>query len=180
MALQLFNPDNTTGEPRKGLGQFWSNTKAQREVWAQPVENRWLELAPFFKNDENSESALTSWLTRRWDGVNQFCPPRPIDEDERALGLACGIRGIPERVSHLMAALTSPQGTVARDPLVEGATRAIHKEMQDPPEFARASARLADNWAAVSATNQLGEFEQNLASLIYFIHLLLIRTPQYL
>jgi len=180
MALQLFNPDNLTGEPRKGLGQFWSNNKSHREVWAQPVEHRWLELAPFFENSPNSDSALASWLARRWDGVNQYFPATPIDENDRALGLASGIRGLPERVSHLMAALNTSQLLTARDPLVEGATSAIHKEVKDAPAFARVSARLADVWAMVSSTSQLGEFEQNLASMIYFIHLLLIRTPQYL
>jgi len=180
MELQLFNPDNPTGEPRRGLGQFWSNNKSLREVWAQPVEQRWLEFVPFFENTANNESALTSWLARRWDGMNRHCPTQPIGDDDRAVGLACGIRGLPERVNHLMAALNTSQRALSRDPLVEGATSAIHREVKDPPAFARASARLADTWATVAATGQLSEFEQNLASMIYFIHLLLIRTPQYL
>jgi len=169
----------TTAQPRQGLGQFWSNTKSEREVWIQPIENQWFQLAPFFMADPDP-AVLSNWLERRWDGMNDFCPPGDINKEERALGLACGIRCIPERVRDLMQTIAVPNGMLARDLQVEQLTRGIHLQVRDDQRYAAASVRLADNWAVTSATTDLGEFEQNLAAMIYFIHLLLIRSPQYL
>ena len=170
---------NSSEEPRRGLGQFWSNNRAEREVWAKPIESHWFQLAPFFQPKPDG-AALSAWLSRRWDGSNPFCPPVNINEDDRALGLACGIRGIPERVRNLIATTVVPHGTLARDPQIQQLTHGIQKEMIDNKQLVAASLRLADTWAIASATNDLGEFEQNLAAMIYFIHLLLVRSPQYL
>jgi len=166
-------------EPRKGLGQFWSNNKAEREVWAKPLENHWFQLAPFFQPEPDT-AALSAWLSRRWDGANPFAAPVGISQDDRALGLACGIRGIPERVRDLITAMVVPQGTLARDPQIQRLTHSIQLELNDDNRLVAASLRLADNWAIHSASTNLGEFEQNLAAMIYFIHLLLVRSPQYL
>jgi len=173
------NTKLATVEPRRGLGQFWSNTKSEREMWVQPVENQWFQLAPFFMANPNP-IVLSNWLEHRWDGMNEFCPPGDINKEERALGLACGIRGIPERVRDLMRTITVPNGMMARDAQVQELTRGIHREVRDNEQYAAASDRLADNWAVTSATTDLGEFEHNLAAMVYFIHLLLIRSPQYL
>jgi len=164
--------------PRAGLGQFWSNPRDQREVWAQPVEQTWARLVPFFDNDPN---ALQIWSAQRWDGSNGLVPPVDIAADDRALGLATGIRSIPERVRDLLSASVVPPGQLARDGSVQAVTSGIQKEVKDEdPRKILASMRLADTWAVASAGHQLGEFAQNLAAMVYFIHLLLIRTPEYL
>jgi len=167
------------GQPRQGLGQFWSNERSQREIWVQPVESQWSQLAPFFQATPVPQE-LSGWLEKRWDGINPYCPPVDINQDERALGLACGIRGIPERVRDLMATMAVANGALARDPQIQQATRSIQREISDGTQQASASLLLADNWAVASATTDLGEFEQNLAAMIFFIHLLLVRSPRYL
>jgi len=183
--------------PRK-LGVFWGLRAPERDIWFDPVNAAYARIIPFFNG---TDDAFDVWSSNRWNGANPASPPGDLQSakpDKRALGLAVGIRDLPSRIQQLVgytcggpAAIDHRILKLAQNAVAEfSLTRGGAGPQPGPDETVAvglrqiqhetAGDRLAEAWACAAVGGDIGDFEQSLGAVAFFLHLLLTRSPAFL